>query len=324
MLEKIVLSSLLGSRVEVYLLGSTITSFKTPLGQEMLFLSSKAVLTGERPIRGGIPIAFPQFAAQGPLPMHGFARTSLWTLERSGDGFAELSLSDSEKTRELWNHSFRLVLKISFDDKQLGTSLEVTNLDKDDDNDDDHNKDKNEADNVPFEFEALLHTYLNAGIDGAGGLRVHGLKKGTTYIDKPSGGTRKEETEDEVVLIGEVDRIYVTPNASQVTVAGVQSGKSISASSPSNVYYSKIEVKANASSRTDFGVVPGVRAGGHLDQPVDVVVWNAGPTKCASIADFGTDDWRNYVCIEPGVVSRKVKLEKGGVFVISQSLTFVE
>lgn len=319
MLEKIVLTSLLGSTVEVYLLGSTITSFKTPLGQEMLFLSSKAVLTGEKPIRGGIPIAFPQFAAQGPLPMHGFARTSLWTLERSGDGFAELSLSDSEKTRELWNHSFRLVLKISFDDKQLGTSLEVTNLDKvNDDNDDDHNKD-----NVPFEFEALLHTYLNAGVDGGGGLRVHGLKKGTTYIDKPSGGTRKEETEDEVELIGEVDRIYVTPNASQVTVSGVQSGKSLSPSSPSKVY-SKIEVKANASSRTDFGVFPGVRAGGHIDQPVDVVVWNAGPTKCASIADFGTDDWRNYVCIEPGVVSRKVKLEKGGVFVITQSLTFVE
>jgi glucose-6-phosphate 1-epimerase len=317
MLEKIVLTSLLGSSVEVYLLGSTITSFKTPLGQEMLFLSSKAVLTGEKPIRGGIPIAFPQFAAQGPLPMHGFARTSLWTLESSGDGFAELSLSDSEKTRELWNHSFRLVLKIKFDDKSLGTTLEVKNLDSSIDN----NKDGSSTDVSPFEFEALLHTYLNAGIDGSGSLRIHGLPRGTTYIDKPSGGLKKEEVEEEVALVGEVDRIYVTPNTNTVTVSGI---KSTVTSSSASTGYSKIEVNVNASSRVGFDIASGVHADGLTNQPADIVVWNAGPAKCASIADFGPDDWKNYVCIEPGVVSRKVKLEKGGVLTISQTIKFSE
>lgn len=41
----------------IYLHGATITSWKVN-GKELLFLSSKAVLDGSKPIRGGIPIVF--------------------------------------------------------------------------------------------------------------------------------------------------------------------------------------------------------------------------------------------------------------------------
>ena len=37
--------------------------------------------------------------------------------------------------------------------------------------------------------------------------------------------------------------------------------------------------------------------------PLDVVVWNAGAVRARAIADLGDEDWRHYICIEPGRVS---------------------
>ena len=58
----------------------------TCAGKERLFLSAKAeVQAGEgalAAIRGGIPLCWPQFAGRGPLPKHGFARTTgAWQLQ---------------------------------------------------------------------------------------------------------------------------------------------------------------------------------------------------------------------------------------------------
>lgn len=113
-----------GAVLELVAFGAHILSYKTPAGQPLLFLSSKAALDGSKPIRGGIPIAFPQFAAQGPLPMHGFARTSTWEVDAVGDGSAQLSLRDSPATRVLWPHAFQLVYNIVFDGEHLSTTLQ--------------------------------------------------------------------------------------------------------------------------------------------------------------------------------------------------------
>lgn len=49
-------------------------------------------------------------------PSHGFARTSLWTLDGvsdHGDGtLVHLSLRDNEATRQLWPHAFELELDV--------------------------------------------------------------------------------------------------------------------------------------------------------------------------------------------------------------------
>lgn len=182
-----------GAAVDVYLHGGCLTSWRTPSGQDALFVSSAAVWDGVKPIRGGIPICWPQFGAQGPLPQHGFARTEAWTLEAAGDGCATLSLRDNERTRALWPHAFRLRLRIQFDASQLVTHLDVENP---------------AGAPAPFAFEALQHTYLATGAPNAfGDVRVCGLQ-GAKYLSKPHANAAFTDEAAAIALGGEVDRIY--------------------------------------------------------------------------------------------------------------------
>ena len=61
-------------------------------GQELIFVSPKAVRDGTKAIRGGIPICWPSFGPWSEGPQHGFARTSRWEVEASSltDRFVRL------------------------------------------------------------------------------------------------------------------------------------------------------------------------------------------------------------------------------------------
>merc|ERR1712070_1341837 len=78
------------STARIYLFGAHVTSW-TCYGREMLWMSSLSNFDGSAPIRGGVPIAWPQFADQGPLKLHGFVRDSVWTLRESSETSATLT-----------------------------------------------------------------------------------------------------------------------------------------------------------------------------------------------------------------------------------------
>ena len=69
--------------VTIHTFGATVTSW-IHHSTEILFLSKQAVLDGTKPIRGGIPIVFPQFGTGDILveeagsKQHGFARNKVW------------------------------------------------------------------------------------------------------------------------------------------------------------------------------------------------------------------------------------------------------
>ena len=71
----------------IYLHGAHLTHWQPTGQQPVLFLSRKSDFAPGKPIRGGVPIAFPWFATdlktdryQGkPGPSHGFARIQEWT-----------------------------------------------------------------------------------------------------------------------------------------------------------------------------------------------------------------------------------------------------
>jgi glucose-6-phosphate 1-epimerase len=191
-LPKMVLRHADGDGAEVYLHGAHITSWTDSGRNELLFVSSKSSFAPGTPIRGGIPVIFPQFC-DGPLPKHGFARVSNWhpvssRLLADGTVAVELGLRESPETLTIWPHPFRLILGIGLGHGSLTVSLSIKNTGKD-----------------PFLFQTALHTYFR--VEDIRKTSVQGLC-GITYIDSLDGDARKPETQPEITFAEEVDRIY--------------------------------------------------------------------------------------------------------------------
>jgi D-hexose-6-phosphate mutarotase len=53
-------------------------------------------------------------------------------------------------------------------------------------------------------FQALLHTYLK--VEDSSKVKVQGLRKGLTYVDKVKGGSKETWEGGDLVFDGEVDR----------------------------------------------------------------------------------------------------------------------
>lgn len=79
-------------KVVLTLHGAHVCSW-TKDGHDVLFMSDKALFTPPKAIRGGVPIVFPQFGPRGPLPAHGFARNSLWTVVEESTNEQRTSLT---------------------------------------------------------------------------------------------------------------------------------------------------------------------------------------------------------------------------------------
>jgi glucose-6-phosphate 1-epimerase len=83
-------------------------------GHELLYLSPLVDLYPDNPIRGGIPLMFPQFGDSGPLRKHGFVRDLQWKL------VAETQDADSK------NLSYVLDVKATdFPEWPFGASLQL-------------------------------------------------------------------------------------------------------------------------------------------------------------------------------------------------------
>ncbi len=80
------------ARVVVSPYGAHVLSYQPAPGQELLWISPKAVWHQQTPIRGGVPICWPWFGAPASvfqttaatLPNHGLVRTALWQLTAKG------------------------------------------------------------------------------------------------------------------------------------------------------------------------------------------------------------------------------------------------
>jgi hypothetical protein len=69
-----------GARAEIYPHGTHVTSWVPAGGSERLFLSPASEFRPGAPIRGGVPVVFPQFSGLGSLPKHGFVRLLSWEM----------------------------------------------------------------------------------------------------------------------------------------------------------------------------------------------------------------------------------------------------
>ncbi len=184
-----------GATLEALAYGGQLLSW-IPAGESgsRLFLSPASVFRQGAAIRGGVPVIFPQFAAHGPLPKHGFARVQDWQLAQpAGDGRLRLQLRDSPASRALWPHAFLLELDLHCSGDTLRMEVGVHN-----------------TGDSAFGFTVALHTYLRvADVTQA---RLQGLK-GLRYLDATRERTEHVEEDIELGFGPWTDRIYFDPPA---------------------------------------------------------------------------------------------------------------
>ncbi|KAL3816042.1 hypothetical protein ACHAXA_010347 [Cyclostephanos tholiformis] len=288
-----------GAKCTIYPYGAHLTSYVTSSGEELLFLSRDAILDGSRPIRGGIPLCFPQFGQPDrSMPQHGFLRNNYWGEVRGSrvdcDEHAgismELSLVDAINARGgAWGDDTKYDVRCTYAVKiyanRFETSIVIDNLGEEE-----------------FRFQVLLHNYflvrdgtaLNGevcNVIGLGGYNVH---------DKVSGERRVLDAENFAVTVPKdriIDREYAPPSGV------IDLDLSISAGPSRN-----LSLKAS-------GTVDGIPV------PVSGVVWNPHRDNAKAMIDFGDDQYLDMICVEPGLLTDVPPLGGGKVASFTQIVT---
>ncbi|CAL1399944.1 unnamed protein product [Linum trigynum] len=200
-LDKVILREVRGHSAEVYLNGGQVTSWKNEYGEELLFLSSKAVFKPPTAIRGGIPISFPQFGMHGSLEQHGFARNTVWTIDKdpppfptvsSNKAFIDLMLKPSEDDPKSWPHRFEFRIRIALGpggDLMLTSRIRNTN-----------------TDGKPFTFTFAYNNYFY--LTDISEVRIEGLET-LDYLDNLKDRDRVTEQGDAITFESEVDKVYL-------------------------------------------------------------------------------------------------------------------
>lgn len=193
-----------GDSALVALQGAQVLSWVSS-GEEQLFLSPLAAHDGSTPIRGGIPLCFPQFNQRGPLAKHGFARTLAWQAgaedaRADGNGVClTLRLEDSAATRAVWPHAFAAELRVLLQPGVLTVELAVHN-----------------TGTASLAFTAALHTYLR--VAEVSDTTLSGLE-GVKYWDAVADTHPLQH--GALGFGAELDRVYPRPaQAMQVHAAG--------------------------------------------------------------------------------------------------------
>ena len=179
------------SNAKIALQGAHIFEHKRQGCDDVLWLSETSAFEEGVAIRGGIPICWPRFGTlDKTLPAHGFSRTTMFEL---GDVLeldestsqVTLLLEDSEETREIWNHSFRLEVVFTISNS-LTVEMKTTNKDREE-----------------FMITQALHTYFD--ISHIDDVKIEGLEN-KPYLDTLRD--KKHIQDEEFIINAECDRVY--------------------------------------------------------------------------------------------------------------------
>ncbi|KAM0748008.1 galactose mutarotase-like protein [Meredithblackwellia eburnea MCA 4105] len=281
-----------GDSAAIAFQGATVHSYISN-GVERLFTSTKSDLDGPAAIRGGIPVCWPIFGPPdkdderfNKMKQHGFARTSKWDYNAAASGEEGDGVKAVFTLTETQSTQSLYSPHFHLTYTVLLTPLSLLVSLK-------VTSPSIQPPTTPLVFQALLHAYLRlpSTVHPTGvSVSPSSALKGLSYADKVQGGTKFTEERETVVVDGpkgEVDRVYYgAPN--QLGLAWDKGGVKV----------------------TKKGLA-------------DVVLWNPGDEKAASIGDMEEGGASRYVCLEPGQVGSYVQLEAGGEWEASVEISGV-
>ncbi|KAL4124378.1 hypothetical protein PRIC2_007976 [Phytophthora ramorum] len=284
-LETVKLTHPFGSTAEVSLFGAHVMAFRTVFDPDLdvLFMSNQSHLDGVNPIRGGIPVMFPNVASEAGLPEGGFARISNWTLasiEQAANeqsmSVAKFTLASSDATRKMWPVDFELEYDVKLGSAQLETTLQVRN-----------------TFSKEIEFNALLHDYIYVNDVRENGLYVAELQ-GVEYYDIIAQANKTEDR----LMVGfesQTNSVYFNaPSKINAPVRGVNFDQT--------VFIERSGSISGAATQTD------------------IVLWNPWAEGAKTMDDFGDEEYLKMATIAPGCVSKKQALPAGQTYTLHQTI----
>jgi glucose-6-phosphate 1-epimerase len=157
-----------GAQCTILREGANLVSWIPANGEEQLFISRCSGTVDGLPVRGGIPLVFPQFAEMGPLPKHGILRNVIWDLIAisSQPDCATATLQTEFRAYALpgWPHPFRARLVVELQDHAVFLQFSIHN-----------------TGTRTFAFQSAMHTYLR--LPGGTPVDIHGCIP-ANYFDK--------------------------------------------------------------------------------------------------------------------------------------------
>jgi glucose-6-phosphate 1-epimerase len=247
------------STAEIYLHGAHVTHFQKNGEPPVLFMSDKSRFQHDSPIRGGIPIILPWFGNREGHPAHGFARLLDWELtstsENKGAVTLHFKMPRCAADAEFPPFSVEYIVTVA---ESLTCELRTSNNSQ-------HN----------FSLEDCLHTYFQVG--DINQISVTGLN-GVNYLDQMENFARKTETNDQIKITSETDRIYLNTE-STVEIHDPKLKR-------------RIRVAKSGSSST--------------------VLWNPWIEKSKRMPDFGDEEFHTMVCVESCNVSKNERTVAAG------------
>lgn len=274
-----------GSSVTVYEQGAHLVSWKNKDGEEMLYTSPNAIYANRVPIRGGVPLIFPQFGNRGNLtPPHGFARLRPWVLESvdTAAGTVTLSLQvpidnlslEGSALAEV-SPSSKNILVLFYTAAFSNTTLSLRVVAE------------NQSEETPASFHFAFHTYFH--VSNVEAIVLNGVNR-TPFFNqaKSEKGASRQLRQPEVTwrVKGEMERVYPKQNCA------------IMLQDPAKTHI------LHVSSQT----LP------------DVVVWNPGQELTEGMKDLPSDGYMHFLCVEHGAIMNRVKVPPQGKWSASQEI----
>lgn len=293
-----------GSTAEVYEFGATLTSYVHG-GRETIFCGDKAIFNGQKAIRGGAPLVFPQFGQPDKaMAQHGFLRNSSWSVDKERtlvreDSVVQVAfvIRSSDETRNAYPHDFLAEYTVSLGADCLITSLRTTNNDS-------------AGEVSPM---LLLHTYYSVpDIHSAQLKSLSGVK----YVDKapiegaPDSGVEAEEA---LQFSRKCDKVYHTGSGVQAGAKPLQ----ITLLAAPGAELLELQLGAALHKRSGDPLAVDV-----LPVTPDVVVWNPWVDMARDFADMNDEDYQVMVCIEPGLLGdNRPSVAAGDSVELTQKIT---
>jgi len=197
-LDRLIIDAPAASAV-IYLQGAHVASWAPAGADDVLWVSARSAFAPGAPIRGGVPLCYPWFGphpTDSDAPLHGFARTALWALERAEEHDGGVTLTFALDTSSIPGAAVDTRLRYTVSvGAELGLALQVTNAGPD-----------------PIVAQEAFHTYLAAGDVRRVSLR--GLESATS-LDRLTGEPLPAPG-GPVTLRGETDRLFAQPGTIHV------------------------------------------------------------------------------------------------------------